>query len=346
MSRRLTSSLAIVTHVALLMLASAPVFAQKTDVVRLANGDRFTGEVKSVNKGQLQFSTDDAGTIYLEWIKVASLESTRPFDVTTSDGRRFYGSLAAGGPGMLIVRETIGDVSLSTAEVTVIIPIGARFWKRLDGSFDLGFSYTRSSEIAQLSLNSSTVYRVPAFEARLNGSVTLTQNSTDGVRDDRGTIQASYLHFRGQRLFIGAGGGFESNESLGLILRSQLAGLVGARLVNSNRAQLSVGAGLSGNDEQNVDADATQNLEGVLTFRTSYYSYDRPRTNVDVAVQYYPSLSNWGRQRIQLDASARREIWSDVFLSISMFDTFDSRPPTASADRNDVGVVLSFGWTY
>ena len=28
-----------------------------------------------------------------------------------------------------------------------------------------------------------------------------------------------------------------------------------------------------------------------------------------------------------------------------MFDTFDSRPPTANADRNDVGVVLSFGWT-
>ena len=147
-------------------------------------------------------------------------------------------------------------------------------------------------------------------------------------------------------MFIGAGGGFESNESLGLLLRSQLAGVAGARLVNSNRAQLSVGAGLSGNDEQNVDADATQNLEGILTFRTSYYSYDRPRTNLDLAVQYYPSLSNWGRQRIQLDASARREIWTDVFLSISMFDTFDSRPPTASADRNDVGVVLSFGWTY
>jgi hypothetical protein len=29
-----------------------------------------------------------------------------------------------------------------------------------------------------------------------------------------------------------------------------------------------------------------------------------------------------------------------------MFDTFDSRPPTDDAERNDVGVVLSFGWTY
>ena len=105
-------------------------------------------------------------------------------------------------------------------------------------------------------------------------------------------------------------------------------------------------AGLAANDEQNVDADATQNLEGILTFRTSYYAYDRPRTNFDFSLQDYPSLSNWGRQRLQLDTGARREIWNDVFLSVSVFDTFDSLPPTADADRNDVGVVLSFGWTY
>jgi len=157
---------------------------------------------------------------YLEWITVASLESVRRFDVATSDGRRFYGSLAAGAPRTLIVRETTGDVSLPAADVTVIAPIGA-------------------------------------------------------------------------------GGGFESNESLGLILRSQVAGTAGVRLVNSNRAQVSMSAGLAGNDEQNVDADATQNLEGILTFRTSYYAYDRPRTNFDFSIQYYPSLSNWGRQRLR-----------------------------------------------
>ena len=330
----------------LLTLASGTALAQKTDIVRLANGDRITGEVKGVTRGQLEFSTDDAGTIYLEWVKVASVESTRLFDVTTAVGSRFYGNLAAGAAGTLIVREAAGDQSLSMTEVTELVPIGSRFWSRLDGAFDLGFNYTRSSEIAQLSLNSNTVFRIPAFEARIDGSATLTRNSDDGERDDRAKIQASYLHFRGQRLFIGAGGGFESNESLGLVLRSQIAGLVGARLVNSNRAQLSLGAGLSANDEQSIDAEATQNLEGIFTFRTSYYAYDRPKTNLDVGFQYYPSLSNWGRQRIQLDASGRREVWSDVFVSVSMFDTFDSRPPTDDAERNDVGVVLSFGWTY
>ncbi len=255
--------------IALLTLASGTAHAQKTDVVRLANGDRITGEVSSLSRGQLTFSTDDAGTIYFEWDNVASVESTRQFDVTTSDGQRFFGSLAAGAPRTLVIRDATGDVPLPMADVTVIIPIGASFWERLDGSLDIGFSYTRSSHIAQLTLNSTTVYRQPAFEVRLTGSGTLTQNDTDGERDDRGTIQGSYLRYRGQRLFIGGGAGFESNESLGLILRSQIAGVTGSRLINTNRAQLSVGAGLSANDEQNVDAEPTQNLEGLFTFRTS-----------------------------------------------------------------------------
>jgi hypothetical protein len=230
--------------------------------------------------------------------------------------------------------------------VTEITPIGMSFWRKLDGSLDVGFSYTRSSEVAQLSVNTTTLYRNPAFEARLYGSATLTYNGDDGSRDDRGTIQASYLRFRGQQLFIGAGVGFESNESLGLLLRSQVAGVAGARLINTNRAQLAVSAGLSANDERNVDADPTQNLEGLFTFRSSYYTYDRPRTNIDISFQYYPGLTDWGRQRIQLEAGAKREIWKDVFISINLFDTFDSRPPTTSAKTNDVGVVLSFGWSY
>jgi hypothetical protein len=331
---------------ALLTLLTGTAYAQRTDVVKLANGDRFTGEIKSVNRGQLQFKTDDAGTIYMEWDKIISLEAARQFDVTITDGRRFFGSLEEGAPRLLVVREATGDVSLAMADVALITPIGVSFWNKLDGSLDIGFSYTRSSKIAQATINSTTVYRNPAFEARVTGSATLTQNEDDGNRDDRATVQASYLRFRGQRLFIGAGVGFESNESLGLILRSQLAGIIGARVVNTNRAQLSLAAGLSANDEQNVDVDPTQNLEGLFTFRTSYFTYDRPRTNVDIGIQYYPSLTEWGRQRVQLDAAAKREIWKDVFLSINLFDTFDSRPPTTSAKTNDVGVVLSFGWSY
>ena len=100
------------------------------------------------------------------------------------------------------------------------------------------------------------------------------------------------------------------------------------------------------NDERGVDVEPTQNVEALLLFQTSFYTYDTPKTNLDVGVQYYPSLSNTGRNRLQIDASVRREVWKDFFLAVSMYDTFDNRPPNPDADHNDVGVVVSVGWSY
>ena len=39
-------------------------------------------------------------------------------------------------------------------------------------------------------------------------------------------------------------------------------------------------------------------------------------------------------------------IFKDFFVAFTVYNTYDSRPPTPAADRNDVGVVASIGWSY
>ena len=109
---------------------------------------------------------------------------------------------------------------------------------------------------------------------------------------------------------------------------------------------MAAGAGIVVNNEQGVDVGSSQNLEALFLWQTSYFTYDSPKTNLDVAVQYYPSLSDPGRQRLQLDTSVKREFWKDFFASVSLYNTYDSRPPNPEAEQNDVGVVVSFGWSY
>jgi hypothetical protein len=232
------------------------------------------------------------------------------------------------------------------AEITAITPVGRSFWKQLDGSIDAGFSYTRSSGVAQMNFNSDTLYRRPGFQGQLTASVTLTRNDDGSGRDDRGSLELSYLRYRWQRAFVAAIGRFETNESLGLELRSQIAGVIGPRLIYNNRAQLSVGAGVALNEERGVDVEPTRNVEALLVFQGSYFTYDRPKTNLDVGLQCYPSLSNAGRQRIQLDAGVKRELWKDFFAALTLYNTYDSRPPNPAANTNDVGVMVSLGWTY
>ena len=340
------STLARITAaVAFLVWFSTLAFAQpKTDVVRLANGDRVTGEIEDVNRGRLELSTDDAGTIEFEWDNIASVESTRQFEIETSDGRRLLGALQPAVGRFIRVVTSSGDVTLSMGEVASLHPIGASFLKRVDGAFNLGYSYTRSSAIGQLTLNTETTYRRPAFVITLSISGVVTEQP--GVeKDDRGALNLGYVRYRG-RWLVGGAGSFENNESLGIVLRSQVGGIVGRRLVNSNRAQLQLAGGLVVNNEEGVDVPNTQNLEGVASFRSSFFTYDGAKTNFSTSLDYYPSFSSWGRQRLQFDGSLSQTVWKDFSVSINVFDTFDSAPPDPTAARNDAGVVTSVGWTY
>jgi hypothetical protein len=333
--------------VALVLCAATPARGQpRTDVLTLANGDRLTGEIVRLDRGRLEFKTDDAGEILVEWNKLTRLEAARLFEVSTQDGSRFLGSLGPAPDRTLAIVGLMGVASLPMWQVTGIVPIGASFWKKLDGSIDAGFSYTRSSGIAQLSVNSATVFHRPAFQARLSASATVTQSADGAGRDDRGSIEMSYLRYRGQRWFVGALGRFESNESLGLRLRSQVGALGGPRIVNTNRAQVAAGAGIVVNDERGVDTGATQNVEALLALRAELFTYDRPRTNLDVRLQYYPSLSDAGRQRLQVDGVVKREFWKDLFVAATLYDSYDSQPPNADANANDVGLTLSVGWSF
>jgi hypothetical protein len=329
-------------------LFSVPAWAQKTDIVTLLNGDRITGEIVKLDRGRLELKTDDAGTIDIEWENIGGVRAVRQFEVVASDGRRFLGSLRPAADRQLLIAalDPTATTTAAMADITSIVSIGASFWKKLDGSFDAGFNYTRSSGIAQTTVNTATIFRRPAFAVRLTGSATLTESGDDDQRDDQGAIELSYARYRGRRRFISGAVRLESNESLGLTWRTLVAGAIGARLVNTNRAQLELAGGLVGNQEQGVDTDSTRNMEGLLSVKSSYYTYDRPKTNLDASLEYYPSLSDWGRQRLQVNTSIRRDMWKDFYAGFNGFYTLDTAPPNQSARTSDVGITLTIGWTY
>ncbi len=59
-----------------------------------------------------------------------------------------------------------------------------------------------------------------------------------------------------------------------------------------------------------------------------------------------PSLTDAGRLRVDFDSRIRREILKELYWSISFFDNYDSDPSAATAERNDYGLINSFGWTF
>ena len=102
---------------------------------------------KSLDRGRLEFSTDDAGTLYLEWDKLVSVVANRRVEVVTHEGLRYLGLLGVTGIRSLAVVSPDDTATLAMADVTIIRPIGTNFWHKLDGSIDAGFSYTQSSGV-------------------------------------------------------------------------------------------------------------------------------------------------------------------------------------------------------
>lgn len=333
--------------VCLLTLMGGSVHAQgRSDVVTLANGDRITGEIVRLNRGQLEFKTDDTGTLYLEWDKLVSLTATtRQFDVTTSEGLRFLGSLGRAGPRSIAI-VAASTATLAMSDVTHVDPVGSTFWRKLDGSISAGFTYTKSTEVAQLNLNADSTYRRPGFEVQLAGAYTATATEDDPELEERASFAANYARFLTSRWVLSGIGSVETNEGIGLALRTEAGAGIGPRVVDTNRAQLWFGGGLMVNHEKGIDVEPTENIEAVFFMRTSYFTYDRPKTTIDIDFQYLPSLNDLGRHRLELDANIRRELLRDLIVSLNLFDSYDNRPPNAEFDSNDLGVVLSIGWTF
>src|SRR5262245_41602132 len=138
--------------------------AQKTDSVWIRNGDRITGEVKSLSRALLKYSTDDLGTIYIEWDNVARISSPQTFEVQITSGHKFYGSLGQLPNG----RVTVGLDTLRLSQIVVMAPIRQTFVARLDGYLDLGFSYQKANKTLQLTSGFKVVYRSTRVESALD----------------------------------------------------------------------------------------------------------------------------------------------------------------------------------
>ena len=95
-----------------------------------------------------------------------------------------------------------------------------------------------------------------------------------------------------------------------------------------------------------VDGDTTDNVEAFFGASYEFFTYDTPKTNISTSFIVYPSLSVSGRYRTELDVNLKREIVKDFTIGLTVYDSFDSKPPAGGTSKNDVGFSLSVGWTF
>jgi len=322
-------------------------FAQKTDVVILKNGDKLTGEVKYLRVGILTYKTDNMETVEIQWNKIKSIETKNFFEVEVADGRVYFGSIDPSvDEEMMTVKGVTLDHNLFMKYVVRINRIKESFWDIIEGSIKFGFSFTKASNIGQLSLGGNAKYRtkINVSELAVNSVITTTEKEPTSSKND---LSFSYQHNLQYQWFAAGIASLQENSELGIKLRASLGGGVGNNFIQTQNQWLYTLAGLSVNREAKSDQTETiNNVEGLLNAQYQFFKYDHPKATFLTYIYVFPSLSNLGRFRFNYNIELSWEMVLDFYWDLTFYFEYDNQPQSENASQSDYNIQTSLKYIF
>ena len=321
--------------------------APKTDVVIFKNGDKLTGELKSLKRGQLHLNTDATGTIGIEWNKVSSVISNQQIQVETSNGTRYFGILATSDEVATIVVVTDdGPISLSADWVIVMNPIEGSGIHALEVDVSLGYNFAKAGGVEQATLGVNMDFRSLLRIESLRFS-TILSDSDSQETSRRTNLGLAHTRLWHERWFTTGTLTFDQNDELGLNLRSSLGAGGGRYSIQSNTMLLSFEAGLQVSRENLVnEPEDLDSLEARITAQWDWFLFDDPELDWSSRIQLIPSLTENGRVRGELDTTLAWEIIGDLKWAISLYGSWDNQPNSADGATSDYGINTSLVYEF
>ena len=318
-----------------------------TDVVIFKNGDRLTGEVKSLERGRLRFKTEATDTINIEWDEVAYLSSEQNIQVGTILGTRYLGHLVRSEDKFNLIVETgAGPIKLNNTQVVQMTPIEDEVVNRLDGEITAGYNFTKANEVEQLNLGLDLEYRTETRIFSLDFDSVLT-DSAENDANQRENLNLVYRRLLKNRWLLGGNISLTRNDELGIDLRTSVGGGGGRILRQTGHSSLILEGGLLGTREDLAGSTTDQEtIEAYALVTWDWFRYDSPELDLSTSLQVIPNLTDTGRVRSELEITLKWEMIEDLFWQLELYDSYDSRPATAGAEKNDYGIISSLGYDF
>ncbi|MFX1705452.1 DUF481 domain-containing protein [Chitinophaga sp. CC14] len=324
---------------------------EESDVIEFMDGDQISGKVKQIQRGELSLDPDkleDLVTIKLRNIK--SITARRKlYRIESVANIRYLGILEPGrGPGWVKIIQEKDTTELFIEDLDNIENMDDNFWKRLDGSASLGFSYSRSSNIGRVNESHNMTYSTKNWLFLTSGDLMYTiDNEFKGIEKADLAVQA-YIEFW-KKWFAVSSVQFQRSTELGLSARMQLAEGAGPILIKSRKNDLRAATGFSIQKEYSTDStDTNRALSAEIPLFVNYYLYElgTPYLTLQATNSLFFSLSQKGRWRVDQSITLYWKIVTHLNLNVQFYFDYDSKPPDVSAQKVDFGTVFSIGYSW
>jgi hypothetical protein len=320
---------------------------EKTDVITLRNGDRFTGRIISAQYGYLQLDSKHSGNLSIEWPSVQSIETRYDFRVVRFGGLHYAGHIrtTADGKG-LIIGNGPDAVTVPMAEVSSIVPYEESFWDSVDGEVSLGYAFTKASDITQANFGFSATYSGSDIEGTLQASSILSRDSA-GTTTDQDQIQITTFFLRPSPNFWGFLGTLQRDQSLGIDARAVAGIALGRRLIETYKSEVIGIVGVVYNQEWPTGSSGSDaSAEGVLGGEWRIFKFTYPKISLDTSLLIYPSITESPRLRGTLNITLTYKVTERFALKLTEYGNYDSRPPNPDAATTDYGITASLSYAF
>lgn len=374
LARRLFSMISLTC--ALAMCATNAWSHAKTDVITVANGDQITGAVNEMVAGKLSLGTSYAGTVKIKWREVRQIDSRYVYEVRLDDGERIYGRFAANDiPNQLTFRSGGKDRQLDIDDIVEVRSIEEELSDKLDLQLSTTINADPHNQTLTLQANGSYDVRGgrTRFSAQINDTKTI---AGEGENREETTSNASKISLtrefwreRGTaqsfRLFNAV---YSTNDDLGIRHRGSMGLGVGRYLINNLGNELSVSTGLQATQERRLscDKDGDQALNSVpnaineddyetceaaeMFFNVSWHLYSFESLDMDLSVigNAYPSLSDWGRVRGDMNVLISWELFDNFYWTVNARTELDTAGDRDDAllSKSDYNLTTGVTWKY
>jgi hypothetical protein len=315
------------------------------------NGDHFTGEVKRLENGLLYVETDYvAGNIGLDWNQVHSVQSTATYRIVLNNGTRLEGKIekVAGENAQdhdFLIQEATEKVQIASDTVVRIDTKKPTFWRQLQGSIDLGYSFSSGNSQTSTNVNTNAAYRTTAWEAATSYDSTFG-GQAGASKTNRQDLQTTFAKYLNRNSYLVALSDFLHSSQQDLTLRTTIGGGYGHYFKRTANTNFSWIAGVAGIDEKfdtTANQPSDQQAEVLLGLQ---YSVVRFKVG-DFTAQLlaFPGLSDTGRVRVTTNNALNIKLVNNFHFTFTFWDNFDSRPPV-TAKRNELGVSSGIGYSF
>lgn len=324
-------------------------YSQKTDKILLDNNDWVTGEIKKMDYAKLSLKTSAAGTIKVKWDHIYQIKSDKYFEISLGKGVKYYGALDITENDdkyklLVIMEEEQVDIDMN--RIVEITPIKSRFWAKLDGSIDAGFSYTKGSEVKQWNSSFKLDYRPTKSLTSISGNSIFTEQPERDATSKQ-DFNISYKRFIKSNWAYTGFGGLQQNSELGIELRSSIGFGLSKNLLRSNIQRFITTAGVMVNQERGSSEEGSQtNYEGILRLEYKVFRYRDPEIDITTYFDFYPSFTVQDRYRTDLNINFKYELFNNFYFGLTFYHNLDTKPPDGAASTSDWGITTSIGYTF